>query len=149
MTTVNDDRGLVALAERWPHDCPDHQPTVNCAAEAFGERGVFLPEGMPERIVADPPGHRYLTATGCGHDAEISRLRAALEGLTVHGISGYEWECDACHYHFMNRSCHISGHGTPDHDAYVDDAGNECDHGKLLDRTAVLAEIKRMLGEPG
>ena len=52
--TTDDDRGLVALAVALhkafvPDDTPGHElDDLPEAAAILGERGVFLPEGLPE-----------------------------------------------------------------------------------------------------
>ncbi len=70
-----------------------------------------------------------------------ARLRVAVEGLRLHPIGGYEWECDECHSHFVNRPCHITGI-VARRDAEVDSTEAPSDHDSLLDRAAVLALLE-------
>lgn len=53
-------------------------------------------------------------------------IRAAIEALPVHSISGHDWDCAECEYDFAR--------GFP-----VDTLGNVCDHEALIDRNAVTA----------
>jgi hypothetical protein len=91
-----DDRGLAALAaaltDLFPAAQHDRWPFTpqQVAAAILGERGVFLPDGLP--IPADcmaPDVHHEWTgpmrSCGCPNATEqaatIARLRAALDGL--------------------------------------------------------------------
>ncbi len=75
-----------------------------------------------------------------------------IELLPVHVISGYEWECDTCHYHFghwdngerVPEVCRYCGDDiTADNDCnYFDPSGRACDHRDLLSREAVLDILK-------
>jgi len=73
-------------------------------------------------------GHNDGHADGAA--AERARLRAAVEGLTTHVVSGYEWECGNCNWSDAARED-------------VDDNGVVCIHGEPGDvpigRAAVLA----------
>jgi hypothetical protein len=62
----------------------------------------------------------------------LDEVIAAIEALPVHEISGYEWECDECHWDFKRA----------DGETNVDSQGNPCDHRDLLDRKLVLAILK-------
>jgi rubrerythrin len=84
-----------------------------------------------------------------------SKLIEAVANLPGHAISGHEWECSSCHYHFDRRPgawrkgsfvrdpggkpppCPICG--VPQvRDEEIDTAGNQCDHVDLIDRKLVL-----------
>jgi hypothetical protein len=62
--------------------------------------------------------------------AERARIRAAVEGLSTHVVSGYEWECVNCNWSDAAKDD-------------VDDNGVVCIHGEPGDvpigRAAVLA----------
>ena len=71
-----------------------------------------------------------------------------VESLPIHVISGYEWECDTCHYHFaywadgqrIPMVCSNCGDDITDANDvnYYDPSGRLCDHRDLLSRDAVL-----------
>lgn len=69
---------------------------------------------------------------------KLDELRAKVEALPVHSISGYEWECDNCQYRYFDSDPPpIKGY-----EGTYDSAGNPCDHGSLLDRDLVLAALR-------
>lgn len=80
--------------------------------------------------------------------------RQKIESLRVHPISGYEWECDECHYHWAERevitpfvesrvvprecdTCHT----IITEDGNVDSLGRPSDHEDLVSRADVLAVL--------
>ncbi len=75
-------------------------------------------------------------------------ILAAVSALPVHSISGYEWECDTCHFGHPNMAgesppCEVCGKVHDDRNLWdYDSTGRPCDHGNLLDRDAVLAAIE-------
>ena len=78
-----------------------------------------------------------------------TELVKALENLPKHGISGYEWECSACHYHWDviydgdPEACVVCGHRTMDNPgSYVDDDGHPCDHDRLIDLDRALEVVR-------
>lgn len=82
------------------------------------------------------------------------KMSAIIEALPVHSISGYEWECDGCHYHWAKREvivpfqesrvipydCDTCGVAVTQ-DENVDRDGVPCDHDELLLRSQVLEAI--------
>ena len=68
----------------------------------------------------------------------IERIKA----LPVHRISGYEWECYECHYHFVGRACSITGEVATE-DGEVDSGCQPSRHSELVERDDVLAELAR------
>ena len=76
-------------------------------------------------------------------------LVKALEALPKHGISGWEWECSTCHYHWdvaysdLPENCDVCGHRMLDNGGqYVDDDGYPCDHGRLIDLDRALEVVR-------
>jgi hypothetical protein len=64
--------------------------------------------------------------------------RRSLASWRVHSISGYEWECDECHWHFQGRECWRTG-VVADRDGEVDGAERPVDHDRLVSLDQVLA----------
>ena len=71
----------------------------------------------------------------------MSKILTEIEALPVHSISGYEWECGVCHFHFAHRECWSSG-VKADIDGEVDPDERPVDHGELLSRAQVLMIIR-------
>ena len=81
--TDNEDRGLAALAAALHAIHPGPRPWVGgltddeFAAAILGERGVFLPDGMPTPTAYQ----KRVVRVARERDATIATLRAALDGL--------------------------------------------------------------------
>lgn len=72
---------------------------------------------------------------------DTAKLRALIEALAAHPISGYEWDCDTCEYRGKGRRWRTPPPpGEPE--GYYDPNGNHCDHDDLIDRRLVLALLK-------
>lgn len=71
----------------------------------------------------------------------IEELRAAIEALPTHSITGPEWDCyepdTGCHWHWPREACK-NGH-TFDREGDYDRDDVPCDHKTLIDRTRLLA----------
>lgn len=70
----------------------------------------------------------------------VAAARAAVEGLPVHVIGGYEWDCDNCHYHFTGHPCHITG-VVADKDGEVDATEQPTSHRDLVNRDNLRAAL--------
>lgn len=70
------------------------------------------------------PGDSARVAAAMKSGERTAFIRAAVDALPVHSISGYEWDCANCEYDDANQ----------EHDSL----GNPCDHMTLVDRELVL-----------
>jgi hypothetical protein len=84
--------------------------------------------------------------------SDVDSIIAAIKALPSHYISGYEWECDGCHYHWntresvepfvvIPRACEECGKVIT-RDENVDSTGRPADHDELISRDLVIETIR-------
>ena len=80
----------------------------------------------------------------------VTFIREQIEALPVHSIHGYEWDCAACHYHYMfgndpSGKCGSCGRVVDDPNVQdmCDNNGRPCTHDALLDRDQVIEVLSR------